>query len=622
MNARVIPVVVSLLVAGLWFSTSVADLQDWIFADDLESGDASAWSATNGPYLVIPEAASDGAFGLRIPAVFAEPAWVLDDSPNDETVVRTDFDVNFDGLVMLEGDEFDLYAGYVVYDTEPAFVVTLERLNDQFNITLTAWANGGMMLTTSPVPIPGSGWHRMAVEYGVATSALGEGELRVFIDGAPLTELADFDNHGFVINTLQLGAINGVNPTTTGFFDIDVYTSVRLFNPWPCATSGSGDPEDGQPLCLDVEGKSTDIAVGGCGDGVVVWKGAEDINQGRSRIGGIYGRPVRGSGRGDSGSFTIVQDETARTPDVAMDAQCHSAVAWSSSFDNEAVFTAVFDVDGTPLTPLTQVSEGTDAEESPVVAAADDGSYLVAWRRTANAEQSIQGRFFAPDATPLGPEFPVDLGGGQTSFPDAAMNGDGSAIVVWEAEGAIMAHTFDASGGSLGVFNLTQGPDDGTPAIAMVADGGFAAVWTRLTTDRQVYLRLFDPDGAPVSDEIRVDTLDPADGNDPDVDIGAEGEITVVWSSTSAGATTILGRVFASNVTPLEEPFPIETRGRVWLPTAPRAAVAERLLVSYSAETDLYGWSRGALVGAKSGAALFFDGFETGDLSAWSLWAP
>jgi len=621
-NARAILVVVSFLVAGPWLSTSIADIQDWIFADEFESGDASAWSASNGPYLVIPGAASDGAFGLRVPAVFAEPAWVLDDSPSDDPVVRSDFDINFDGLGMLEGDAFDFYAGYVVHNTEPAFIVSLERLNDQFNIVLTAWANGGIMLTSAPVTIPGSGWHRMAVEYGVATSPLGEGELRVFLDGAPLTNLADFDNSGFVINTLQLGAINGVDPTTSGSFDVDVYTSVRLFNPWPCATSGSGDPEDGNPLCLDVEGKSTGIAVGGCGDGVVVWKGAEDVDVGESRLGGIYGKPVRGSLGEQLSTYPIAQDESARTPDVDMDDHCNSAVAWSSSLDGEGVFTAVFDVNGTQISPLTQVSEGTDAEESPAVAAANDGSYLVAWRRTHNSQQSVHGRFFAPDASPIGPEFPADLGGGQTSFPDAAMNGDGASVIIWEAEGKVTAHGFDPSGGSLGIFSVAPGPNDGSPAVAMVADGGFAAVWTRLTTDRKVFLRLFDSDGAPVSDEIRVDTLDPADGNDPDIDIGADGELSVVWSSTFAGATTILGRVFASDGTPIEEPFPVETRGRVWLPTAPRAAAAERLLVSYSTETDYYGYSRGALVGARSESVLFFDGFESGDLSAWSLSTP
>ncbi len=617
MNTRVIPVVVSLLAAGLWLSTSFADIQDWILADDFESGNAGAWSATNGPYQVIPEAASEGAFGLRIPAVFAEPAWVMDGNPDNETVIHTDFDINFDGLIMADGDEFDLYIGWVTHDTDPAFVVSLKKVLDQYHIELKAWSNQGVLITASTTGFAGSGWHRMTVEFRVSTSPTPEGVLRVLVDGSLINELADFDNQDFGVNSLQIGAIAGVGQTISGFMDIDVYTSVRLFNPWPCATTG-GDPSDGRPVCLDAEGRVGCVAVGGCGDGVVVWRGAEDVNPGRSRIGGIYGKPVRGTSRGESVPFFIVQDETSRTPAVDMDAQCNSMVAWSSSLDGEAVFTAVVGIDGTPLTPVVQVSQGTDAEQWPVVAADDGGRYLVAWRRLDNGEEFIRGRFYAPDATPLGPEFAVDTGSGMASLPDAAMNGAGEAVVVWESEGMIMSHRFDAGGGSIGIAALTPGPPDGEPAVAMAVDGGFAVVWTRLLEDRRLYLRLFDSDGAPVSAEIRVDTLDPADCVQPDIAIGMDGEITVVWSSTFAGRTSILGRTFGPDGTAVADPFILENRGRVWLPTAPTVAAAERLLVGYSAETDINGAPRGTLIGARSPSAIFHDGFESGDVSSWS----
>ena len=85
--------------------------------------------------------------------------------------------------------------------------------------------------------------------------------------------------------------------------------------------------------------------------------------------------------------------------------------------------------------PVVQVSLGTDAEQWPVVAADDGGRYLVAWRRLDNGEESILGRFYAPDATPLGPEFAIDTGAGTASLPDAAMNGAGEAVVVSANEG-------------------------------------------------------------------------------------------------------------------------------------------------------------------------------------------
>lgn len=614
--------VVLLLLVGGWLSTSFADLHDWILADDFETGLIDAWTETAGPVAVMPDAASDGAFGLRVLAETGEPAWVRDDSPSDDTIVRTDFDVNFDGLAMMEGDTFDLYAGYVTYDTEPAFIITLERLGGQFNISLTGWAEGGMVVVSAPQPIPGSGWHRMAVEFKAAESAEPEGQLRVFVDGSLVNLLADFHNQGFDVNSLQLGTIGGINPTTSGSFDIDVYTSVRLFNPWPCATSGGGDPADGQPLCLDVEGKTASIAVGGCGDGVVVWRGAEDLDISRGRIGGIYGKPVRGTSRQTTDTFAIIQDEFARTPSVDMDAGCNSALAWSSSFSGEAVYTAVFDVDGMPLTPQVQVSEGTEAEEWPVVAADDDGRYLVVWRRIHAGESSIHGRFYEADATPVAQEFSIDPGTFPVSLPDAAMNGGGRAAVVWESSGTVMVHLFDEAGASLGVTALTLGPMDGQPAVAVFPDGNFVVVWARLEPDWRIYLRTFDPDGVPISPEILVDDLDPADCAEPDVDVGPDNEIVVLWSSTNGGLTSILGRNFDPDGTPISGPFQLENQGRVWLPVVPRVAAAERLLFSYSAETDYYGYSRGSLVGARSVSAIFTDGFELGDLSEWSDWTP
>lgn len=623
MRAGVIGFLGLVLVLGGWLSPLAADIADWIFADGFESGDVAAWSASNGSVLVLPQAASDGDFGLRIPLVSGEPAWVLDANPTSDSIIRTDFDLNIDGLVMRDGDAFDLYAGWVVSDTQPAFKVTLEQISGQTHIVLFAWDNsGGNVITASPAPIPGPGWHRVSVEFGVAGTLAATGELRIFVDGSPLAELTDFDNQGNTVDSLQLGAIAGVDQGTSGFLDIDVYTAVRLFDPWPCSTSGAGDPTDGNPLCLDVEGAAASMAVGGCGDGIAVWRGAEDVNSGRSRIGGIYGRPVRGSGRQPGETFLLVSDETSRTPSVAMDAQCNSTVAWASSFNGEAILATVVAVDGTPLTSIVQVSEGTDREELPAVATSADGRFLVVWRREQLRAQSIMGRFYAADATPLGSEFQLDSGSGQVSPPDVAMNDAGAAVAVWSSGGKIIAHSFDDTGSSLGLMPLTQADNDAEPAVAMAGDGSFTAVWTRSANDRRLFLRRFELDGGPLSDEIRVDVIDPADCAAPDVDTDRDDGIAVVWASTAGGRTTLLGRTFAPDGTPIEDPFPLADPGRVWLPTRAKAAAAERLLVAFTARTDVYDLTRGTLVATRSPAGIFADGFESGDLSAWSVSIP
>lgn len=601
-----------------WLSGPSAALMDWIFADGFESGDTGAWAAAFGPNSVIPEAASEGSFGLRVPAILDVPAWVQDDNANGEAVVRADFDLRTDNLSMNGGDDFDLLVGWVTEDTTTAFSVSLLADAGQISLVINLYDSSGGFLSSPPVPLPGPGWHRIGVEYGAGTGPGGSGEMRLFVNGAPEASLGVLDNQALVVNSIRLGAAGGVDQGTSGFVDIDVFTAVRIFNPWPCSQSSGGEPTDGMPVCLDGEGRSTAIATGGCGDGVVVWRGSEDLDVNRSRLGGIYGRPVRGSARQVNDTFVIVQDESSGTPAVAMDADCHSVVAWRAFVTGEGVFTRVFDTDGTPLTPVVQVAMQAEAEEWPAIAVDDQGRFFVVWRRVFSAESSIWGRYFEADATPLGSEFQIDQGSGNVSAPAVAMSADGSAVVVWANSGAIQGYLFDDSGNPVDPVVLTGGPGDDEPAVAMMSDGGFVLAWTRDGAERPVFLRRFDPAGGPVSAEVRADTLIPADCSEPDLAVAPTDDVTVVWSSLYGEYRSVLGRGFTPDLEPLGPVFEIEGAGHVWFPRRPRVAAAERVVFSFSEQTEFLGFARGALVGARSDASIFADGFESGDPGAWS----
>jgi hypothetical protein len=305
-----------------------------------------------------------------------------------------------------------------------------------------------------------------------------------------------------------------------------------------------------------------------------------------------------------------------------MDAVCRSAVAWRSSPDGDAIVAGVFDAAGAQQTPLVPVAAGADSEEWPAIALSDAGRFFVVWRREIATVRSIWGRYFEADGTPMGQEFQIDEGNGAVSPPEVAMGADGFAVVVWEHAGGIHGHLFDDGGASLGRIALADGPGDGEPSVAMMADGGFVAVWTRQGGDRQVLLRRFDSSGGPLWDEVRVDTTNPADCSEPDVAVSPSDEIAVVWSSLRDELHSILGRRFTADGEPVTNPFVVESAGRVWLPNRPQVAAAERVLVSYSEETEFLGFARGAVIGAQSETPLFADGFENGDLGAWSTSAP
>ncbi len=620
---RIVVAGTAALVSVLWWSTSGADLMDWIFADSFEVGGVSAWSWSNGPYTVIPEAASEGDYGLRVFAIMSEPAWVQDDNPVNEGVVRTDFDLNADNLTMVNGHSFDIYVGWVVDDTSAAFLVSLAQVAGQKGLRLTAKDNTGGSVVSPVIGLPGPGWHSIGIEYGAGTGPKSQGEMRLFINGILEAELIDFDNDGVLVESLRLGVVSGVDTGTSGSIDLDVYTSVRLFDPWPCSQSSSGDPTDTSPVCLDGRGRSTSVAAGGCGDGVVVWRGVQDLGPARSRLGGIYGSSVSSAKSRVGTPFLIVQDEHASTPDVDMDGACRSVVVWRSFAAGEAIFAGLFAADGTPLvTPVSVASVG-GLERGPVVAVNEPGEFLVVWRHSIGPEQAIWGRFFDDAVAPVGSAFQIDGGGaGLVSEPAVAMNDDGFAVVVWESLGAIHGRLFDDSGTMLGLVTLSTGPTDGEPSVGMTGGAGFVVSWKRAVTDSRIYMQLFDSDGAPVSVATRVDTLSPADCSEPQVSVGAGDGFVVVWSSLYDGVRSIRGRRFTAGGDPEDAEFEIESSGAVWAPMRPRIAVSDRLLVSFSERTEPFSFARGALIGAKMPAAIFTDGFEGGDTSAWSNSIP
>lgn len=626
MRYSFVALVSALIALCAWLPISSADLLDWILADSFETGNISAWSSSNGYPAVIPLAASEGEYGLRTDVHFEQAFWVQDDTLNNETVIRTDFDLNADGLSMTDGDSFDVYIGWVFEDSFAAFVVSLEKDFGVTGLRITAFDVGGNPASPAPVPIATSGWHRIAVEWGAATGAGDTGELRLFVDGTQQAEIVDIDSNGLDVKAARLGAAGGIDPGTQGHIDLDVYTSVRLFDPWPCVRASGANPTNGGPVCLDGEGRNTAIASGGCGNGVVAWEGLEDltiIRSPRSRLGGIYGKKVSGaSGRQTDGPFTITEDERATTPDIAMDNECNSVVVWKTDLETEAIYAAVFDVDGALLTDPVIVGAGADLEELPVVGAGDDGRFFVAWRRDDGRAQSIWGRHFQANASPTDAAFQLDPGSGAVSAPGISTNASGRTVVVWDSDEAISAVLLDDNGAQVDDVVVTSGPGDSEAAVAAMDDGGFAAVWIRETTDRRVFMRLFDESGGPITGEIRVDTQTPADCSTPGVEIGPDGGITVVWSSLFDGHWTIRGRRFTGEGSPDGSEFVIESAGPVWLPTRPDISAAERLIFSFSEETDPYGYARGSLVGAFTIPDLFFDGFEDGTTNAWSVTVP
>jgi hypothetical protein len=102
----------------------------------------------------------------------------------------------------------------------------------------------------------------------------------------------------------------------------------------------------------------------------------------------------------------------------------------------------------------------------------------------------------------------------------------------------------------------------GTPAVAVAADGHFVVVWVDggvRGKPANVMARLFAADGTPQTGDLRVSTQEPGFQDHPRVAVTPNGGFVVVWSARASGAPQdiphVYGRLFARNGAALAERF-------------------------------------------------------------------
>lgn len=85
-----------------------------------------------------------------------------------------------------------------------------------------------------------------------------------------------------------------------------------------------------------------------------------------------------------------------------------------------------------------------------------------------------------------------------------ALTGQGRVVVVSESGGDVFQQVFDANGAAVGARTLVNtavaGVQTGSSVITL-ADGSYVVGWT----DGDAWVRLFNPDGAPATDAVRVE---------------------------------------------------------------------------------------------------------------------
>jgi len=247
------------------------------------------------------------------------------------------------------------------------------------------------------------------------------------------------------------------------------------------------------------------------------------------------------------------------SPDIAMAPDGDFVVVFADDRDGNGfgqIRAHGFNANGTARFVRSAVNNlGAGDQIEPVVALADDGSFLVAWVDDQDSDKiyDISARRFNADGSPQFSQFAITSTGGLEAEPALAMGPTGDFVVVWRDDrdlnfySQILATAFDAGGSERfrdRTLNQVGTGNQYEPAVAIRDDGSFIATW--IDQGQQVMARFFDADGNALSDDVIVNEDRFRPHSRPDVALADDGSFLIVWQELRpSGRWQLRGQAFS-----------------------------------------------------------------------------
>jgi hypothetical protein len=224
-----------------------------------------------------------------------------------------------------------------------------------------------------------------------------------------------------------------------------------------------------------------------------------------------------------------------------------------------------------PVGPEFRVNTNTTGSQLPTAVAADpSGNFVVVWSDS-QADGRVSGQMLDALGQPRGSEFRVNAyTTGRVTDGAVATDAAGGIVVAWSASRDssivfdVFARRFDAAGtpltGDLLVNTYTTGSQL-HPAIAVDGAGGFVVTWASNGQDGSfsgVYGQRFDPGGARLGAEFRVNSSTTGHQDVNSIAMDGSGNFVVVWDSDQFnGTATVAGQRFTAAGSPLGGEFQV-----------------------------------------------------------------
>jgi hypothetical protein len=158
--------------------------------------------------------------GVTIDPALAGKAYLEDDSPGAERLLRARFYLRLDQLTLGSGTVFDHFQARDAGGT-PQLRVVLRGGSGTKLLEIAAREDPGSESSTSPIVVPSNGWIEVELEWKAADPGRSDGQVRLWIDGLEKPGLAGLDNETGSIDVLRWGVIEGLDTGSGGTVDLD-----------------------------------------------------------------------------------------------------------------------------------------------------------------------------------------------------------------------------------------------------------------------------------------------------------------------------------------------------------------------------------------------------------------
>ncbi|NOT05631.1 MAG: DUF1565 domain-containing protein [Anaerolineales bacterium] len=209
--------------------TATITASDLIFTDGFEVSDFSAWSSSTtdaNDLSVTSAAALQGGYGLQALIDDGNKIFVSDDRPNAESHYQVRFYFDPNSITMLNGEDFYIFQGYT---SASATVLKVKFIfsNGSYQLKASLLNDDTTWTSSSSIPISDSSQF-IELDWQAATAVgANNGSLTVWVNGVQQASLTGVDNDTQRMDSVQLGAVTGIDPGTRGIIFLDALESHR-----------------------------------------------------------------------------------------------------------------------------------------------------------------------------------------------------------------------------------------------------------------------------------------------------------------------------------------------------------------------------------------------------------